>query len=89
MNLFYYCTGAYLAGVPTAWAFGKYLMAVEKRKPMSAAVCNIMVLSLSTLVTLSLWSSSGDSPAVFLGWILGNSTGTYLVVKQAKEHENV
>lgn len=88
MNLFYFCMAAYVAGIPTAWAFGKYLMAVEKRKPISAAVWDIVILVLSTLVTLSLWSSSGDSPVVFLGWILGNSTGTYLVVKHVKDHDH-
>lgn len=84
MNLFYFCIATYLAGIPTAWAFGKYLLAVEKRKPIGAAVWDMVILALSTLVALSLWAESGDSPIVFLGWILGNATGTYLVVRQAK-----
>lgn len=83
--LFSFFVAAYIAGVPTAWAFGEYILAVEKRRPMSAALWDTAVLALSTIITLTLWSKSGDSPFVFLGYILGNATGTYLVVKRAKK----
>lgn len=88
MNLFYFGVVAYITGIPAAWAFGKYLLAVEKRKPLSAAVWDIVILVLSTLITLSLWSISGDSPFVFLGYILGNATGTYMIVTQAKKDDD-
>lgn len=81
--LFWFFVVAYVVGVPTAWAFGKYLLAVEKRLPTRAAMWDIIVLGLSTLITLTLWSKSGDSSIVFFGWILGNATGTYLVIKHA------
>ena len=83
-SLFLFFIAAYVAGVPTAWAFGEYLLSVEKRLPLRAAIWDIVILSLSTLVTLTLWSASGDSPIVFVGYVLGNATGTYLIVKKAK-----
>lgn len=83
-SLFLFFIAAYLAGVPTAWAFGEYLLSVEKRLPLRAAIWDIVILTLSTLVTLTLWSASGDSPIVFIGYVLGNATGTYLIVKKAK-----
>ena len=86
-SLILFFIAAYVAGVPTAWAFGEYLLSVEKRLPFKAAIWDIIILSLSTLVTLTLWSASGDSPVVFIGYVLGNATGTYLIVKRAKSRE--
>ncbi len=86
--MFYFGAIAFMAGIPTAWAFGKYLLSVEKRLPLNAALWDIAILVLSTLITLSLWSSSGDSPIVFLGWILGNAAGTYLIVNNAKREDD-
>lgn len=83
--LFSFFVAAYVAGIPTAWAWGEYLLAVEKRLPARAAMWDMALLGLSTLITLTLWSKSGDSPIVFLGFILGNATGTYLVVKRAQK----
>lgn len=87
VSIFGYSMAACVAGIPTAWAFGKYILAVEKRKPISAAMWDIAILGLSSIVTLTLWSMSGDSPFVFLGWTLGNATGTYLVVKRAQKRD--
>ena len=78
-----YALGALIAGIPTAWAFGKYTYAVTQRRAGSAAMWDLAIIGLSSLVTLSLWSKSGDSPTVFVGWMFGNAIGTYLVVRQS------
>jgi len=81
VNLLILSSIAFIAGIPAAWAFGKFLLAVEARKARRAAVWDMIIMTLSTLVTLTLWSRSGDSMFVFVGYIMGNGAGTYLVVK--------
>lgn len=77
----YYVIAAYAAGIPTAFAFGRYMQSYHEGKSLRAAAWDAVICVLASVVTLSLWSSSGDSPLVLAGWALGNATGTYFVTK--------
>jgi len=74
----------FLAGLPTAWAYGRYLISVEKRRPKRAAAWDFVILVLAQLVTLNLWAIADDSIWVLVSWVLGNVLGTYLVINQQK-----
>lgn len=78
---------ALLLGLPTAWVFGKYLLAVEKRQPVRAAFMDLLILLLSSVGELSLWQLTGNSLLVLIGFAIGNAIGTYLVVKKERKKE--
>ncbi len=76
---------AYLVGVVTAWAFAKYMIAVTQRRPVQAAAWDFMIMFLAQVLILTLWAKTGDSIWVLIGYIFGNSTGTYFVTKYTKK----
>jgi len=78
----------FLAGLPTAWAYGQYIINVEKRKAIKAAIWDLVVLVLAQLITLTLWAHADNSISVLIGWIVGNVLGTYLVIKYQRRKEN-
>ena len=78
----------FLAGLPTAWAFGRYLINVEKRRATKAAAWDFVILTLAQLVTLNLWARADDSAWVLMAWILGNVVGTYLVIRNQHKKDN-
>ena len=79
-----YCLGAFIAGIPTAWAFGRYMQNYHEGKAFQAAGWDAIICILASVVTLTLWSNSGDSPFVLAGWALGNGSGTYMVTRFKK-----
>jgi sorbitol-specific phosphotransferase system component IIC len=76
---------AFMCGIPTAWAFGKYLISVEKRWPVWAAFWDLLIITLSSVISLTLWFKAGSSPFVLLGYALGNALGTWTVIKLANK----
>lgn len=79
---------AFVAGMPTAWAFCRYLEAVATRSALAAAGWDMVIIGLGSICSLTLWSLSGDSPLVFIGWMLGNAAGTYAEVLATKRRES-
>jgi len=73
---------AFVAGLPSAWAWGSWAIAVNKRQPLQAALWDGVIIITSSLVTLTLWSKSGDSIWVLGGWLIGNMVAQYCVVKK-------
>lgn len=82
MTLAFYVAWAFIAGLPSAWAWGMWAISVNKRQPLQAALWDGVIILTSSLVTLTLWSKSGDSVWVLLGWLLGNMVAQYYVVKK-------
>ena len=76
-----YVVWAFIAGLPSAWAWGMWAISVNKKHAWQAAMWDGLIIVTSGLVTLTLWSKSGDSPWVLLGWLLGNMVAQYYVVK--------
>lgn len=75
---------SFLAGLPTAWAWGEYILALERRKACRAAVWDFVIGILGYVVGLTLWAMSGDNWWVLLSFCVGNALGTYCVVRWAK-----
>ncbi len=71
----------FVVGVITAWAFGKYMIAVAARRAGVAAMWDFTIMFFAQVITLTLWAKYDDSMWVLLGYIIGNSVGTYLVTK--------
>lgn len=79
MNL---CLMTFIAGIPTAWAFGRYTQCVVERKPFKAALWDLLIILLSSAGVLTAWAESGNDPLLLVSWAAGNAIGTYLVVRR-------
>lgn len=80
----WYALGALVAGIPTAWAFGRYMASFAACQPIRAGLWDVAIIVLAQVVALTLWSQSNDSPLVMLGWAIGNGLGTYLVTPRER-----
>lgn len=76
-----YTAWAFIAGLPSAWAWGMWAISVNKKHAWQAALWDGLIIVTSSLVTLTLWSKSGDSVWVLAGWLFGNMVAQYYVVK--------
>lgn len=72
---------AFLAGFPSAWAWGKYLRAVQNDLAGISAWWDTVIGLLGTVLALTLWRLSNDNPVVLVSYVLGNGLGTYVVVQ--------
>ena len=79
---------AYFVGIITAGAFARYMIAVARRHAEAAAGWDFVIMFFATVVTMTLWAQTGDSIWVLLGYILGNTTGTYFTTKFSKKDSN-
>lgn len=79
---------AYFVGIIVAGAFARYMIAVARRHAEAAAGWDFVIMFFAMVVTMTLWASTNDSVWVLLGYILGNTTGTYLVTKFSKKDSN-
>lgn len=79
---------SYVVGIITAWAFGKYMIAVAQRKAVIAAGWDFTIMFFAQVIVLTLWARYDDSVLVLLGYIFGNSTGTYLVTRFSKKESD-
>ena len=61
------------------------MIAVAQRNAGVAAAWDFTIMFFAQVVVLTLWAKYDDSVFVLLGYILGNSTGTYLVTKFSKK----
>ena len=76
-----YILGAFVAGMPVAWAWGKYIKSVTGHSATVAAMWDILLILLASVVTLTLWARSGDSVYVLLAYAAGSGIGTFYVVQ--------
>jgi len=79
---------AYIVGIITAGAFARYMIAVARREAEKAAGWDFVIMFFATVVTMTLWAQTGDSIWILMGYILGNTTGTYLTTKFSKKDEH-
>jgi multidrug transporter EmrE-like cation transporter len=82
--LFWYILGGFIGGLPLAWGWGKYLDAMKRGQPYRAAVWDVVIILLASVLTLTLWSASGDNVLVMVAYSLGSGIGTVYVVKHNK-----
>jgi len=83
LHVFYFVS-ALVAGILSAWVFVRYLLAVERRQPGSAAFWDFILVVIGWVVTLTLWDQTDRSAVVLLIYALGSSIGTYSLVRRAK-----
>jgi uncharacterized protein YebE (UPF0316 family) len=76
---------AFLAGIPLAWGWGKYLAAVSSYSKRIAAMWDIIVILLASALTLTLWSESGNNILILIAYAFGSGIGTYYVVGHNKK----
>jgi len=76
---------AFLAGIPLAWGWGKYLTAVSTYRKRPAATWDVFIILLANVLTLTIWSESGNSILVLIAYAFGNGIGTYCVVGHNKK----
>ncbi len=78
---------SYFVGIIVAAAFARYMIAVARRKAEAAAGWDLVIMFFAMVVTMTLWAETGDSIWILMGYIFGNTTGTYLATKFSKKDE--
>ena len=82
-------TVAFLVGIPTAWAWGKYLHHFHAFHENQAGMWDTIIVWISFALTITLWHASGDNVAIPLAYGLGNGIGTKFVVRHNKRKQVV
>jgi len=72
---------AFSLGLPSAWAWGAWAIAVQERKAVAAAAWDIVICAGGTVGPLLLWAAAAQDWRVLVSGALGNVLGTYFVVK--------
>ena len=73
---------AFLISLPTAWAWGKYIMAVHNGNALEAAWWDVVIVGLGQVGLLTIWDESKNKRVVLIAAMIGGAIGTYFTVQQ-------
>lgn len=69
---------AFLVGIPVAFVWAGYTVAVNRGWPFRAALADLGIVGIGIAGVLELWQFTGQSGWVVLVYAAGNATGTYM-----------